>query len=105
MPNNKHKANKKNRAKTVTTPGPDIVIPSNSNTTNPGKKKNRVFSSWKNKDRIIKKGDNIMDGGLSTDIVIPCDSITIFCLITNTYQFSVLWVQPELEKAVYAPLD
>ena len=30
---------------------------------------------WKNKNLIIKKGDNVMVGGRPTDIVIPCDSI------------------------------
>jgi hypothetical protein len=62
-------------------------------------KKSRA--SWK--DRMIKTGDNVMVGGRPTDIVIPCDSITgIDFIFTN---FSVLWAQPELEKAVYAPRD
>jgi hypothetical protein len=65
-------------------------------------KKSRA--SWK--DRMIKTDDNVMVGGRPTDIVIPCDlslaSIFYFLFFTK---FSVLWAQPELEKAVYAPRD
>ena len=58
--------------------------------------------SWK-KDRIIQSGDSVMVGGLPTDIVIPCDSIhqIFISILTN----SVLWAQPELEKALYVHRD
>ena len=38
-------------------------------------KKSRA--SWKKKDSMIKEGDNVMEDGLPTDIVIPCDSLPI----------------------------
>ena len=52
----------------------------------------KTMASWKEKeekkkekDRMIKRGDNVMVGGRPTDIVIPCDSIHF--LSTVTYQF------------------
>ena len=47
-------------------------------------------ASWKNKNHMIKPGDNVIVGGRPTDIVILCDSIhrlSIISLITN---FSVM---------------
>ena len=35
-------------------------------------------AAWKNRNLVIKTGDNVMVGGRSTDIVIPCDSIHRF---------------------------
>ena len=35
-------------------------------------------SKNKDLDPLIKAGDNVMVGGRSTDIVIPCDSPSIF---------------------------
>ena len=40
-----------------------------------------------------------MVGGLPTDIVIPCDSID-FLFHYHYLPISVLWAQPELEKAL-----
>ena len=46
--------------------------------------------SWKEKDRIVKTGDNVMVDDLpSTDIVIPCDSIHFF-IISLLTSFSVM---------------
>ena len=56
--------------------------------------------SWKN--RMIKTGDSVMVGGQPTDIVIPCDSIYVFYFLFYL-SISVLWAQPELEKALYDP--
>ena len=43
--------------------------------------------SWKNKDSMVKRDDNVMVGGLPTDIVIPCDSLSLgfhyHCTYTN----------------------
>ena len=39
---------------------------------------------------MIKADDNVMVGGLPTDIVIPCDSIDFFNRITIIYQFYFL---------------
>ena len=61
--------------------------------------------SWKKKDIMIKEDDNVMVGGLPTDIVIPCDSIHQFFIIVVLTPISVLWAQPELEKALYALRD
>ena len=55
---------------------------------------------------MIKTGDNVMVGGLPTDIVIPCESIhRFFSLTTYLVPISVLWAHPELEKAPYAHRD
>ena len=56
---------------------------------------------WKKKGSMIKADDNVMDG-LPTDIVIPYDSISID-FFSQYLPISVLWAQPELEKAQYAP--
>ena len=47
-------------------------------------------ASWKNKNRMIKPGDNVMVGGLPTDIVILCDSIHQFFIISLLTNFSVM---------------
>ena len=52
---------------------------------------------------MIKEDDNVMVGGLPTDIVIPCDFIHQFFFFTQP--ILELWAQPELEKALYAPRD
>ena len=55
---------------------------------------------------MIKTGDNVMEDGLPTDIVIPCDSIhRFFFLKISLPLLTVLWAQLELEKALYAPRD
>ena len=42
------------------------------------KKNDKVAKNpWKKKDIMIKKNDNVMVGGLPTDIVIPCDSLSL----------------------------
>ena len=46
--------------------------------------------SWKRKDRMIKTDDNVMVGGLPTDIVIPYDSISIDFFISSLINFSVM---------------
>jgi hypothetical protein len=52
---------------------------------------------------MIKAGDNVMVGGRPTDIVILCDYPSILYIFYLL--ISVLWAQPELEKAPYAPHD
>ena len=48
-------------------------------------------ASWKSKNRMIKPGDNVMVGGLpTTDIVILCDSIHQFFIISLLTNFSVM---------------
>ena len=51
----------------------------------------------------IKTDDNVMVGGLPTDIVIPCDYPSNF--LSHYLPITVLWAQPELVKALYAPRD
>ena len=46
--------------------------------------------SWKKKDSMIKTDDNVMVGGLPTDIVIPYDSISIDFFISSLINFSVM---------------
>ena len=49
--------------------------------------------------------DNVMVGGLPTDIVILCDSIHRFFISIVLTLISELWAQLELGKALYVPRD
>ena len=61
--------------------------------------------SWKKKDSMIRRYDNVMAGGLPTDIVILCDSIHRFFITIVLTPISELWAHLELGKALYAPRD
>ena len=54
---------------------------------------------------IKRYDDNVMVGGLPTDIVIPYDSILQSFITIVLTPISELWAQPELGKALYAPCD
>ena len=60
--------------------------------------------------RMVRKTNDIpMVDGRPTDIVILCDYIQLFIvsfkILFFHYHYLVLWAQPELEKAPYAPCD
>ena len=53
---------------------------------------------------MIRSDDIVMVGGRPTDIVIPCVLSIDFLSHFHYLPISVLWAQPELEKALYAPV-